>query len=120
VPELTNAQAGLKKGSIVHQYLKKRTIAASHNEGNQPVPTLPIYRFRTKKDLTLTVEESDSCGRLAYVKIPLLLPALIAHLECQLLNRPVLRMIVVFLSFRHFSPFNVALYLGVRHEPTTI
>jgi hypothetical protein len=28
--------------------------------------------------------------------------------------------IVVFLSFRHFSPFNVALYLGVCHEPTTI
>jgi hypothetical protein len=28
--------------------------------------------------------------------------------------------VVVFLSFRHFSPFNVALYLGVCHEPTTI
>jgi hypothetical protein len=28
--------------------------------------------------------------------------------------------VVVFLSFRHFSPFNMALYLGVCHDPTKV
>jgi len=57
----------------------ERTLAASHHEINQVVVTSLIDYILNKNDLFVIVPKSDTCLRLAYIKIPLLQSPLKRH-----------------------------------------